>query len=124
MCSSFRVSAARARAGSIVRVYLSRNAWTPAAVSGSFLPRVRFTSPTQVSETSSATAKSLLLGFLARHGSQPILRAKLNRERAFAVNLLRRFLHATHARFRVIGDQHQVLRYCYAGNDEVWLIDP
>ena len=51
------------RAGSRVRVYSSRNAWTPAAVSGSFLPRMRFTSPTQVSESSSVTARSKLLGF-------------------------------------------------------------
>jgi hypothetical protein len=84
---------------------------------------MRFTSPSQVSESSSVMARSLLLGFLARHGCQPILRAKLNGERAFLINLLCRFLHATHARFSVIGDQHQVLRYCYAGNDEVWLID-
>ncbi len=32
-------------------------------VSGCFLPRMRLTSPTQVSESSSVTARSLLLGF-------------------------------------------------------------
>ena len=61
--SRFKVSAARARAGSMVRVYSSRNAWTPAEVSGSFLPRTRFTSPTQMSESRSVRARSLLLGF-------------------------------------------------------------
>ena len=33
------------------------------AVSGSFLPRMRFPSPTQVPESSSARVRSLLLGF-------------------------------------------------------------
>jgi hypothetical protein len=44
----------------------ARNPWTPTAVSGSFLPRMRLTSPTQVSESSSAAARSLLLGFFNR----------------------------------------------------------
>src|ERR1022692_3371245 len=35
---------ARARAGAMVRVYSSRNQWTPAAVRDCFLPRMRFTS--------------------------------------------------------------------------------
>src|ERR1035438_8602959 len=47
----------------MVRVYSARNPWSPAAVSGSFLLRMRFTSPTQVSESSSVAARSLLLGF-------------------------------------------------------------
>ena len=64
MRSSFKVSAARARAGSMVLVYSSRNAWTPAAVSGRFLPQMRFTSPTQVLESNSVTATGLLLGWL------------------------------------------------------------
>lgn len=44
--SKVRVSAARTRAGSMVRVYSSRNAWRPAEDSGCFLSRMRFTSPT------------------------------------------------------------------------------
>jgi hypothetical protein len=36
--SRCKVSAARARAGAMVRVCSSRNPWTPAAVRGSFLP--------------------------------------------------------------------------------------
>ena len=68
--------------------------------------------------------EKLVGGPLVRYGRQPILRAKLNREEAIAVNLLRCFLHATHACSRVIGHQHEVLSYRYAGNDEVWLIDP
>ena len=63
MRSSFKVSAARSRAGSMVRMYSARNPWTPAAVSGCFLHRMRFTSPTQVSVSSSVAARSLLLGF-------------------------------------------------------------
>jgi hypothetical protein len=72
--SSFKVSAARARAGSMMRVYSSRRVSTPAAglclLHSSFflhpsspLPRMRFTSVTQVSESRSVTAGSLLLGF-------------------------------------------------------------
>ena len=38
MLSSFTVSAARARAGSLVRVYSARDPWRPAAVSSSSLP--------------------------------------------------------------------------------------
>ena len=40
-----------------------------AAVGGNFLPRMRFTSPTQVSESSSATARSLFLGFSISHST-------------------------------------------------------
>jgi hypothetical protein len=40
----------------MVRVYSSRKAWRPAAVSGSYLPRRRFTSSTQVSESNPRTA--------------------------------------------------------------------
>src|ERR1039458_3029243 len=47
----------------MVRVYSARNPWTPAAVRDCFLPRMRFTSPTQVSESRSVAASSLLLGF-------------------------------------------------------------
>ena len=50
--------------------------------------------------------EKLVAGLLARQGRQPILRAKLNREQAIAINLLRCLLHATHACSRVIGHQH------------------
>ena len=44
--SSLKVLAARAREGWIAQVYSSRNAWTPAAVTGRVLPsRLRFSSP-------------------------------------------------------------------------------
>ena len=52
-------SAARARACSMVRVYSSRKAWRPAEDRGCFLPRMRFTSLTQVFGSRSALVRSL-----------------------------------------------------------------
>ena len=59
----FTVAAVRARAGvrASERQCVERGAW--GLVSGSFLPRMRFTSATKVSESRSVAAKSLMLGF-------------------------------------------------------------
>jgi len=51
------------RVDSIVPVHPSRKAWRPTEDRGVLLPRMRFTSATQASESMSAVVRSLLLGF-------------------------------------------------------------